>query len=132
MPHLRRFVRGGGRVLAERGSGRAGIVLPVACRAAEARTACAELDRTTAMDRIVAVRLLEVDTGGSSLATTEKAMRAGDGSFEALVVIEALDDAALSAAGRALSDAVRTGETAVPHDEVFALERADLGLPRPA
>src|SRR4051794_25759557 len=78
MPNLGRFVRGGGRVVAERGSGRAGVVLPIACGAAAVRTASAALDRIAATDRVVSARLLEVDTGGSSLATTEKSMRTGD------------------------------------------------------
>jgi hypothetical protein len=127
MPNLRKFVRGGGRVVAQRGRGRAGVILPIACRSAEVRTACAELDRITAVDRVISARLLEVDSSGSSLPTTEKSMRTGDSSYEALVVIEALDHAALNDAVRALSETVRTDEEAVPYDEVFALERADLG-----
>jgi hypothetical protein len=126
MPNLRDFVRGGGRVIAETGGGRAGVILPIACPLALARRASAEIGRVAAADRIVSARVLEVDTGGSSLPTTEKSMRTGESLFEALVVIEALDDAALKAGARALSEAVRTSDGAVPHDEVFALERADL------
>jgi hypothetical protein len=132
MPNLRDFVRGGGRVLAQRGAGRAAVVLPIPCRSAEVATASAELDRIVAIDRVVSARLLEVDTGGSSLPTTERSMRTGDSSFDALVVIEALDDAALDAARQALSATVRGSEGAVPHDEIFALERADLRAESPA
>ena len=125
MPNLRNFVRAGGRVVAEVGVGRGGVVLPIPCTSTNLVAASADLTKIAAVDRVVSARLLEADGAGSSLPTKEKAMRTGDASFEALVLIEALDAEALTAGARAFSGGVESGRIA--YDEVFALERGDLG-----
>jgi hypothetical protein len=126
MPNLRNFVRGGGRLVAERGGGRGATILPIACTASEAVTVSATLDQIVATDRVVSARLLETDTDGSSLGTTEKSMRSGDRSFEALLVIEALDDVGLRASAGALRSGLRIGDKDDVYDQVFALESSDL------
>jgi hypothetical protein len=125
MPNLRNFVRAGGRVVAEVGLGHGGVVLPMPCASTDLVAASTDLRKIVAVDRVVSARLLEADRTGSSLPTKEKAMRTGDASFEALVLVEALDAEALTAGARAFSGAVESGSVA--YDEVFALERSDLG-----
>ena len=127
MPNLRKFVRGGGRVIAERGGGRGASVLAIQCESSQAPAMSAALDDILAMDRVVSARLLETDLTGSSLVTTEKTLRSGDDSFEALLIIEALDDTAF----RGLSGALPSGFQSIGnegvYDEVFAFDRSELG-----
>ena len=52
----------------------------------------AELAR---LDRIIAARVLLTDIAQTSIKTREKGMRANDGSFAALLLIEGLDEAAV-------------------------------------
>lgn len=121
MPILKNFLRGGGSVIAETGPGEGGFVLPV--RLADADVARETLDRIAALDEVVSVRLLKVDRGGTDIATNEKAMRTGDRSFAALLVIEALSEAALDSAREAVRTA-HPGEVPLePCRQVFALAR---------
>jgi hypothetical protein len=127
MPKLRNFVRGGGRVLAERGGGRGTSVLAIPCKSSQAPALSGALDDILATDRVVSARLLETDVTGSSLVTTEKTLRSGDDSFEALLIIEALDDTAFRALPGALPSGIRTSGNEGVYDEVFAFERSELG-----
>ena len=127
MPNLRNFVRGGGRVIAEKGGGRGSTVLAIPCKSSQASTISAALDDVVALDRVVSARLLETDLQGSSLLTTEKTLRSGDRSFEALLIIEALDDTALRALPGALPGGMQTSGNEGVYDEVFAFERSELG-----
>ena len=113
-------------MVAERGRGRAATILPIACTASEAATVSAMLDEIVATERVVSARLLETDSDGSSLGTTEKSMRSGDRSFEALLLIEALDDVGLRASTGVLRNGLRIGDKDDAYDQVFALERSDL------
>src|SRR2546423_754557 len=93
MPKLENFARGGGRVAASAGTGQGGIVAPLRLDAApswDAATLVADLAR---LDRIVAARVLLTDIAQTSIKTREKGMRANDGSFAALLLIEGLDGA---------------------------------------
>ena len=47
------------------------------------------------LDRIIAARVLLTDIAQTSIKTREKGMRANDGSFAALLLIEGLDEAAV-------------------------------------
>ena len=47
------------------------------------------------LDRIIAARVLLTDIAQTSIKTHEKGMRANDGSFAALLLIEGLDEAAV-------------------------------------
>jgi hypothetical protein len=95
MPKLENFARGGGRVAASAGIGQGGIVAPLRLDAApswDAATLVADLAR---LDRITAARVLLTDIAQTSIKTREKGMRAKDGSFAALLLIEGLDEAAV-------------------------------------
>ena len=92
MPRLRKFARGGGRVIATAGTGQGGLmaVLPLNAGPEEEPDAlCREL---AGMDRITAVRVLLTDLAPTSIPTREKRMRTGDDSFAGLVLIEGLDE----------------------------------------
>ena len=62
-----------------------------------------------------------------AIATKEKAIRRDDRSFDALLLLEALDDASLSAACGVLNGTVSDLATnALRFDQVFALDQAEL------
>lgn len=120
MPRLRNFMRGGGSILQESGSGAGGYIaslLVARSELADYREAATEIAKA---DRIAATRVFEVDHSASEIQTNEKAMRAGDRSFEAMLLIEALDEGEL-AAGLAM---MGTRERAV-YRQIFALEARD-------
>ena len=56
------------------------------------------LRKLVAIDRVVAAHVLATDDAKTSIRTREKAMRAGDATFAALLVVEATDREALEAA----------------------------------
>ena len=58
----------------------------------DAAALVAELAR---LDRIIGARVLLTDIAQTSIKTREKGMRANDGSFSALLLIEGLDEAAV-------------------------------------
>lgn len=97
MPILGNFVRGGGRFAHEEGHGSGSAVLPVTCTLDDLQRLRDLAPRILACDRVVAVRLLEVDAGGTRIHTREKSIRQDDKSFAALAVFEALDDPGLDA-----------------------------------
>ena len=77
------------------GTGQGGIVAPLRLDAApswDPATLVAELAR---LDRVVAARVLLTDIAQTSIKTREKGMRANDGSFAALLLIEGLDEPAV-------------------------------------
>lgn len=121
MPRLKNFMRGGGGIVQESGSASGGYVAPVLIARAEVpdyREAALEIAKA---DRIAATRVFEVDRAASEIRTNEKAMRAGDRSFEAMLLIEALDEGEL-ASGLAM---MGTRERAV-YRQIFSLEAGDL------
>jgi hypothetical protein len=126
MPILGNFVRGGGHVLAESGQGKGGAVMPIVCRSSDVPAARAALAPVVALDKVVAARLLQVDQSRTGVATSEKSLRRDDQSFAALLLIEALDSAALEAASDELRKSVRISEAPAPYDQVFALDRAEI------
>lgn len=96
MPMLGNFARSGGRVAAEAGQGR-GCVL-AAIKLERLPKDDSKLASIAGSDRIVAARLLETDLDRTSIATREKGMRAGDRIFAGLLLIEGLDELAVSTA----------------------------------
>ncbi|HEY7797197.1 MAG TPA: hypothetical protein VIA80_00410 [Hyphomonadaceae bacterium] len=126
MPILGNFIRGGGGVVAEAGSGQGGIILPLVLEANEIATARALLDAVAAMDRVVSARILEVEPGGTGIQTTEKSMRAQDRSFAALLLIEALAGDALDHAHAEVAKTMRPNMPALVYDQVFALNDQDV------
>jgi hypothetical protein len=100
MPILGNFARGGGRVLAEAGGGRGGVIAAIQLDPLVDGLDRSAIENIAAMDRIVAVRLLETDLDGTGVETTEKTMRSEDGSFPGLLLIEGLDAHAVEHAAR--------------------------------
>jgi len=98
MPRLGNFARGGGRITASAGLGQGGMVAPLRLDAAPSWDAAKVTTELACLDRIVAARVLLTDIARTSLPTSEKGMRANDGSFAALLLIEGMDEAALRAA----------------------------------
>jgi hypothetical protein len=131
MPILQDFVRGGGGVLAEAARGEGALVIPIICQQHQVARVRGVLGHLAALDRIVAARLFEVQRSGTEIATNEKSMRTNDQSFPALLLVEALSDAALDAALHELQNAVRIAVPLARYDQVFALDRhgiVDAGL----
>lgn len=96
MPKLGNFVRGGGTIVQESGAGAAGFAAPVLFARealAQYREAGAEIAKA---DLMAATRVFAVDEAASGIGTSEKAMRAGDRSFEAMLLLEALDERVLA------------------------------------
>ena len=126
MPSLRNFVRGGGRVVAEAGGGKGAMAVPIICELPEVAAAREVLGPLAALDRVVSARLFEVVRRETEIATSEKSMRANDRSFPALLLVEALGDAALDVALEALGNTIRVTAPLVRYDQVFALERDEV------
>jgi hypothetical protein len=130
MPKLSNFIRGGGYRHASAGVGQGGLISVRALQATpeESEKLAAEI---AAVDRIAAVHILKTDLAATSIQTREKSMRSQDRSFEALMVIEALDEDALRDALAhlaALTPALKT-DSAVPillYRQIFALDRGLL------
>jgi hypothetical protein len=95
MPVLGNFARGGGRIAASAGVGQGGIVAPLRLDAVQSWDAVAIVTELAGLDRIVAARVLLTDAAQTSIKTREKGMRANDGSFAALLLIEGMDEAAV-------------------------------------
>jgi len=129
MPNVSNFVRGGGRVHEISGTGHGGFlgVLPFGAGAiADAEYLAA---RITKDDRIVSGSVLVTDHGQTAIPTREKGMRAGDRSFDGLLLMEGLDLAAVNAALASLPAAL-AGAAVAPgpaaYETIFALDRRSL------
>jgi hypothetical protein len=112
MPRLKNFVRGAGRVVQSRGMCGGGAVRVLRFETPQARlsdTAARQalFQTITDMDRVLAVRLFEVDTGATTIQTAEKKMRtSAEQIYSQLLVIEAVDMAALETVSNVLKDAL--------------------------
>jgi hypothetical protein len=128
MPKLGNFARGGGRIAASAGLGQGGIVAPLRLDAVPAWDAAALTAELAQLDRIIAARVLLTDAAKTALPTREKGMRANDGSFAALLLVEGLDEAAV----RAALYFVRKTLPASDHAAIDALSlyRLAFSLPR--
>jgi hypothetical protein len=117
MPILKNFARGGGRRMASAGGGRGGIVAALRFAANDLPEASA-VEALVGHDRIVAAHLLHTDAARTGIRTNEKGLRKDDGSFDGLLLLEGLDEAALRAA------LATTGfDTAAPlYRMIFALQ----------
>ncbi|MCW5681236.1 MAG: hypothetical protein KF794_09840 [Xanthobacteraceae bacterium] len=121
MPKLTNFMRGGGAVVDEMGSGGEGMVAATVLFDAAAmegfRAASAEI---AAADKLAAVRVLQTSAAGTGIQTSEKSLRKGDRSFSAMLLIEALDEAVLAPV-MMLADAA--SEPPQIYRQIFALRR---------
>ncbi|MFZ1104867.1 MAG: hypothetical protein WAN86_18790 [Hyphomicrobiaceae bacterium] len=96
MPILGNFARGGGRVLAETGQGHGCVLAAIKLDRLSEDVHDDKLASIATSDRIIAARRLETDLGRTGIATREKGMRAGDRTFAGLLLIEGLDELAVS------------------------------------
>ena len=122
MPKLSNFVRGGGNIVHEAGEGEGTSVVPIPFDAAEIARYRAAADQAVARNRMVAARIFEVDLATSAVATREKAMRQGDSSFSAMLLLEGLDERAVGAASEALGAGAADG--AGIYRQIFVLQNA--------
>ena len=112
MPKLKNFARGAGRVVQSSGVCGGGAAKVMRFGSPHAllgdKTARNALFKTiNAMDRVLAVRLFEVDTAATTIQTEEKKMRTSkEEIYSQLLVIEAVDLAALDAVSEALKGAL--------------------------
>lgn len=99
MPRLGNFIRGGGVMTARAGRGEGSTISALRIeRLPEKPQAFA--DALVALDGIAAVQIGATDLARTSVPTVEKGMRKDEGIFAGLVIIEALDEAALRGAMR--------------------------------
>lgn len=122
MPKLSNFVRGGGHIIHDVGEGEGTCVAPIPFDAADLERYRAAADQAVARNRMVAARIFEVDLATSAVATKEKAMRQGDSSFSAMLLLEGLDERAVAAASEALRAGAANG--AGIYRQVFMLRNA--------
>jgi len=128
MPKLGNFVRGGGRLVASAGIGQGGFVSAIPLSAPLPNDFETWTRKLSQLDRIAAVRAFETDDAQTSITTNEKNLRANDGSFGSLVLLEALDEGALDVALAKLRNIVPSllsGAREEPHlyASVFCLDR---------
>jgi len=127
MPRLGNFARGGGRISASAGTGQGGIVAPMRLDTLPSWDAATLVAELAGLDRIIAARLLLTDVRQTSVATREKGMRSNDGSFAALLLVEALDEAAVRAAIYHLRKALPEDQAAI---DDLPLYRLAFSLPK--
>ena len=99
MPRLGNFIRGGGVMAARAGRGEGATI--VALRIERLPPKLQQFaDALVALDGVAAVQIGTTDLARTSVPTVEKGMRKDEGIFAGLVIIEALDVAALRGALR--------------------------------
>jgi hypothetical protein len=99
MPRLGNFIRGGGSMMTRAGRGEGAIVL--ALRIEQLPNDPGGLaNAIVGCDGVVAVQIGATDQARTSVPTMEKGMRKSEGFFAGLLVIEALDEAAVQDAWR--------------------------------
>jgi hypothetical protein len=99
MPRLGNFIRGGGVMVARAGRGEGATI--VAMRVERLPEIPQRLADTIAgLDGVAAVQIGATDLARTSVPTIEKGMRKDEGIFSGLLMIEALDEAALGGALR--------------------------------
>ena len=99
MPRLGNFVRGGGVMAVRAGRGEGATVVAMRLeRLPESPQRLA--DAIVALDGVAAVQIGATDLARTSVPTIEKDLRKDEGIFAGLLIIEALDEAALGGALR--------------------------------
>jgi hypothetical protein len=126
MPKLKNFVRGAGRVVQSDGVCGGGAAKVVRLEAphpllndSEARNAL--FKRIEEVDRVLAVRLFEVDTAATTIQTEEKKIRTSkEEIYSQLLLIEAVDMQALEAVSGLLKATLFTQENGhLPYDRSY-------------
>jgi hypothetical protein len=127
MPQLRSFIRGGGSVKVASGAGLGGFVMAQAFEGIAALDDTALVIALARQDRIASARLLATDHAQTAIRTREKDMRTKDKSFDGLLLIEGLDEAAVKTAASNLAARMpRTNAPAPVYTTIFALDRRQL------
>lgn len=104
MPILQNFARGGGAVVARAGLGCGAVALPLRLDLAAAGlmdvgAQQALVQRIAGLDAVAQVWLMQVDAAGTGVQTKEKSMRRSvEGTFDGVLVVEALHTAAAQVA----------------------------------
>ena len=99
MPRLGNFIRGGGVMTARAGRGEGCTIAALRIERLPPKPQ-AFADALVALDGIAAVQIGATDLARTSVPTVEKGMRKDEGIFAGLLIIEALDEAALRGALR--------------------------------
>jgi hypothetical protein len=99
MPRLGNFIRGGGVMTARAGRGEGSTIAALRIERLPPKPQ-AFADALVALDGIAAVQIGTTDLARTSVPTVEKGMRKDEGIFAGLLIIEALDEAALRGALR--------------------------------
>jgi hypothetical protein len=99
MPRLGNFIRGGGVMTARAGRGEGSTIAALRIERLPPKPQ-AFADALVALDGIAAVQIGATDLARTSVPTVEKGMRKDEGIFAGLLIIEALDEAALRGALR--------------------------------
>jgi hypothetical protein len=99
MPRLGNFIRGGGVMTARAGRGEGSTIVALRIERLPPKPQ-AFADSLVALDGVAAVQIGATDLARTSVPTVEKGMRKDEGIFAGLVIIEALDVAALRGALR--------------------------------
>ena len=125
MPRLGNFIRGGGVMTVRAGRGEGSTI--VARRIERLPDNPQRLaDAIVALDGVAAVQIGATDLARTSVPTVEKGMRKDEGMFAGLLIIEALDEAALDGALRQATDMAPGlfGDSAGPevYQGMFALD----------
>ena len=115
MPKLLNFVRGGGKVAGRAGAGSGGFLGVLKLPEVNAVSSADVLGRMVQIDRIVSAELLETDKEQTSVATREKSLRQGDGSFDGLLLVHGLDETPVKKA----LESIRASSAGNIYGEVF-------------
>src|SRR3954462_10159116 len=99
MPRLGNFIRGGGVMTARAGRGEGATIAALRIERLPPKPQ-AFADALVALDGVAAVQIGTTDLARTSVPTVEKGMRKDEGIFAGLLIIEALDEAALRGALR--------------------------------
>lgn len=126
MPKLKNFVRGAGRVVQSNGVCGGGAAMVV--RLEELHPLLGDRDARNALfkridevDRVLAVRLFEVDTAATTIQTEEKKIRTSkEKIYSQLLLIEAVDFEAFEAVSELVKAALFMQEgSRLPHDQSY-------------
>jgi hypothetical protein len=124
MPQLQNFIRGGGSVAAASGAGLGGFVTAQQFENISALDGAELVTALAREERISSARLLATDHAQTAVLTREKEMRTRDGSFDGLLLIEGLDEAAVeTAASKLVARASKPNAPASIYTTIFALDR---------
>src|SRR5580704_9460672 len=128
MPKLKNFVRGAGRVVQSSGVCGGGTAKVV--RLEEPHSILSDRDarsalfkRISEMERVLAVRLFEVDTAATTIQTEEKKIRTSkEEIYSQLLVVEAVDFEAFNAVSDLLKATLfMQADSRLPHDQSYQL-----------